>query len=77
MDATPAVRTAYTRLCCGHGVGFFFVCWLVYGASVHQCIKVHEVSYIPYIFLLFYPRNDARRLPVASLLHNGTALTTK
>lgn len=74
MDATPVARTGYTRLCCGHDVGFFLVCWLVYAASGHQYIKAHEVSYI---FLLFYLRNDARRLLVASLLHNETALTTK
>lgn len=43
-----------------------------------QYIKVHDDFFnISDIFLLFYIGNDARRLPVASLLHNGTALTTK
>lgn len=57
--------------------GFFLLCWLVYAASGHRCITVHEVSYFSYVFLLFNLGSDARRLPVASLLHNGTAPTTK
>lgn len=80
MDATPVVRTGWTRLCLGHDVvGFILVCWLVYAVSGRQYIKVHEdfFFYFSDIFLLFYLGNDARRLPVASLLHNGTALTTK
>lgn len=53
-------------------ITFFVATTCLIGASGHRCMKVLEVY-----FISFFPHNDARCLPVVSLLHNVTALTTK